>query len=483
MLDHNALTSGATTGWASEDSIGELQKALTIGYGTDSSSMSGGRALQVQSLDATMQATIQENSHFTLFNKLAKPRVGGTVDEWTEQSAIGGFPGGSTNTETGDITESTGQYDRRVGLVKFLSTRRQVSLVSTITNNIADAEAVEQRNGALQLMTDANYLCYTGDSSVVPTEFDGLEAQIRGGVLSGRVPADHIVDLKGSALTSIDAFARAGAAVSAYESYGTPTDLFWPNSVQADVDAALDPAFRVSLSGQGNDITLGAPVSAIRLSQGVVKTNYDVFIPDDRMTAPFQVKYGAIATSNAAFTPASVTPGSPVSDVSSSWLSTHAGNYYYAVAGVTAKGQSPVVVSSQVAIATGQRVTLTITASAGGTETGYAIYRSRKNGGNAVSDMRMICRIPKAGATTTFTDLNALIPGTTHAFMLNMRKADTAIMWRQLLPMFKFALYPTSSAVVPWAQLLFGFLRISKLRHHAMIDNILPNSAQWRPFG
>lgn len=67
--------------------------------------------------------------------------------------------------------------------------------------------------------------------------------------------------------------------------------------------------------------------------------------------------------------------------------------------------------------------------------------------------------------------------------MLNMRKGDTAINWRQLLPMFRFNLYPTNSAVIPWAQLLFGYLRISKLRHHAMFTNILPNGAAWKPFG
>jgi len=127
----------STTGEMGGTALAELQKALTSGYGTDVSTLTGGGSLRIQSLDKTMQATIQENKHFRLFNELAKTGAGATVDEWTEQSGVGGFLGGSTNTETGIIDESTGTYARRVGLVKYLMTKRQVSLVSTLGNKLA----------------------------------------------------------------------------------------------------------------------------------------------------------------------------------------------------------------------------------------------------------------------------------------------------------------------------------------------------------
>jgi len=99
-----------------------------------------------------------------------------------------------------------------------------------------------------------------------------------------------------------------------------------------------------------------------------------------------------------------------------------------------------------------------------------------------VSDFRLIKRIPVGGATTTFVDDNTTIPGTTQAFILDMNPGDHSIAWRQLLPMMKFPLYPTNAAVIPWAQLMFGYLRITKRRHHAVIKNVLPASAVWRPF-
>src|SRR5690606_39476746 len=125
----------------------------------------------------------------------------------------------------------------------------------------------------------------------------------------------------------------------------------------------------------------------------------------------------------------------------------------------------------------------TIAASVGGEETGYAIYRSRKNGTNDPADFRLVARVPKMnGGTTTWVDLNRDIPGSTKAYILNMAPGDQAINWRQLLPMLKFPLYPTVSAVIPWAQLMFGYLRITKRRHHVVIKNIVPNGAKWKPF-
>ena len=53
--------------------VAELRKALEAGYGTDVSTLTGGGALRIQSLEKTMMATIQENKHFALFNELARP--------------------------------------------------------------------------------------------------------------------------------------------------------------------------------------------------------------------------------------------------------------------------------------------------------------------------------------------------------------------------------------------------------------------------
>ena len=476
------IANGAsTTGEIGADGIAELGKALTAGYGTDVATLSGGGAFRIQSLDKTMYATIQENKHFKLFNELAKNNAGATVDEWTEQSGVGGFLGGSTNTETGTIIEQTGQYNRRVGLVKYLMTRRQVSFVSTLGNNIVSAEAQEAQNGAVQLLTDAEFLSFEGDSTVVTTEFDGIFAQITAGVTAGQVDGSNVMDARGASLASVNLVNLAAARIAGYGNFGVPTHLFISQLTQADFDTGLDPAFRVPLNDvPGGGIQIGAPVVGIRTSHGNVATVPDVFVRDPDQLVPFQVLHPTVATANTAMKP-TVSPA-PTADAASLFGAPEAGLYYYLVTGLNANGQSDGIVSSQVTVAAGDKVTLTITASGGNQETGYAIYRGRKNGTNAVSDFRLVTRIPKAGATTPWVDYNRDIPGTVKAYVLNMAKGYGAINWRQLLPMMKFPLYPTVSAVIPWAQLLFGYLRITKRRQHVVIKNILPSTATWKPF-
>lgn len=477
----NILNAGAGAASVSGEMGGEeftaLQKAMEAGYGTDVAALQGVGALRIQSLDKTMKATIQENKHFVLFNELVKNNATATVDEWTEQSGVGGFLGGSTNTETGTIAAAQGDYKRRVGLVKYLMTRREVSFVATLQNSIVEAEAAEQQNGALQLLTDAEFLCFEGDATVVPTEYDGIETLIR-----SLDSADHVIDLAGDALNGIEYVDRAAAVISGFGNFGTPTHLFTSQLVQSDFNTHLDPAFRVSLTGQSQEIALGAPVAAINTSWGKIKNCPDVFVRDEAQKMPFEVMHPAVAVANAALKPAQFTATAAAGDGTSKWGAGHAGNYFYAVAGLNAAGQSQALISAQTAVAAGGKVTLAITASAGGQETGYAIYRGRKNGTGAITDLRLMCRIPKAGATTTFVDVNRKIPGTSKAFMLNMSAGAQAINWRQMLPMTKFALYPTHSAVVPWAQLLFGYLRITKRKHHVVFENIVASGQKWKPF-
>lgn len=479
------LTGGngsSMTGQISFDDLSQLRKALEMGYGTDVAQLTGGGAFRMQSLDSTMKATIQDNQHFRLFNRLQKTNATATVDEWTEQSSVGGFRGGSTNTETGVIPQAMGEYARRVGMVKFLMTRREVSFVATLGKNIADAEATEQAGGALQLLTDAEHLCFLGDDLVVPTEFPGIGAQIAHAIAEGKISPDHVIDMDGKALDGISALNRAAALIAGAGNFGTATDLYMSYLTQSDFDSALDPAFRVNLDNNPTSLMIGAPVKGIRTSFGDIATQPDVFIPDEVQQQPFEVLYPSVAANNIAMKPQNVTVDAATSAPDSKFSAGRDGNYYYYVCGVSAKGESLGFVTSQVAIAAGKKAVITITASAAGGETGYAIYRSRQNGTNRPDDVRLMCRIPRTGATTTYTDLNREIPGSTKAFVLNMKPGSDAITWRQFLPMSKFQLYPTNAAVLPWAQMLFGYLRLAKLRQHAMIRNIVPRGALWRPF-
>lgn len=457
----------------------ELRKALEAGYGSDMSALTGGGALRLQSLDKTLMAVIQENRHFALFNRLAKSDAIATVDEWTEQSGVGGFPGGTTNTETGNIRQDQGKYARRVALVKYLMTRCEVSVVQSVQTTQVNSIDIENANGTKRLLTDAEYLSFEGDADVVETEFDGIFKQI-----VSLNSADHIIDAEAQSLNSIHSVLDATATISKFGNFGRPTDIFYSKMTQADFDKGLDPAYRVPLpSVSDGGLKIGAPVIGIRTSEGDVATHSDVFIFDEDRQKPFSVLYPTVATANAANKPATVGAVAGAGGADSKWGAGHAGDFYYAVAGVNKDGQSTLTKSAQVAVAQGQQVTLTIDESAGGEETGYAIFRSRKDGTDADSDVRLVARIPKDGAQTTWVDKNRDIPGTSKAYVMNLSPSDMAVTWRQLLPLTKFDLFPTLQAVIPWALLMFGYLRVAKRQHVVVIKNVLPDGAKWRPFG
>ncbi len=468
-----------------EGQIEALQKALTAGYGTDSSQFTGGAAFRVQSLDKTMKSTIQSNEDFVLFNMLAKQGAGATVDEWTERNGIGGFLGGTTNSEIGVIPQAQGSYQRRTAQVKYLMTRCEVSFVATLGNNIVNAKAAEAEAGALRLMTDAEFLSFFGDDAINPYEFPGIYSQIINAVTAGTLSPTNVIDMDGKPLTDISDFNSGAQTIRGYGNFGKPTDLFLSMGTQADLDSSLDPAFRVQLAGMSEGgIKLGSPVVGIRTSFGNITNRPGVFQLDEPQLAPFETLPGMspLAVANNAFKP-TIAVDASVTDASSRFTSSRAGNYYYLVTGLNALGQSTGVISTQQAVAAGKKVTVTITASGGGTETGYAVYRSRQNGTNAPSDFRLMARIAKNNTgTTIFTDYNRLIPGAVKAGMVNMKPGADNISWRQLLPMSEFQLYPSNTPTIPWAQMLFGYLRIAKLKQNVAYINVVPSKAVWRPF-
>ena len=479
-----AATLGGSQGGAPAQ---DLLKALEASnYQTDVSTLTGGGALGVQSLDTAMKTTVQENEHFTLMNRLAQTSATNIVDEYVRQTSVGGFLGGSTNSQMGVVRAAQGEYSREVGMVKFLMSLRQVGYVLNIGKNITEATAVEERNGAMQLLTDAEYLLFHGNADACPTQFDGVFAQIDKEIAAGQMSEDNVVDLQGAKLDSVEAFSKINVAVSRYGSWGRSTDVFLPNSVQNDLNSGLDPAYRW-IPGGGNTPVLGGHVEGIRLTNGVLKTNMDTFIHDEEnpMVYPFEVFNAAIAAQNASFKPAAVAVDATASAVDSQFTAPRAGNYFYAVAAIGSQGQglTAAVITAQVAMAAGKKAVLTITQSASTSESGYAIYRSRQNGTNGIKDFRLVKVIKKTGATTTFTDLNRDIPGTVAVPLLNMAPNADAIGWRQFQPMTKIPLPfgVGGMPVISWFQFLFGYLRMTKPKHHGYIKNILPSNAKWRP--
>lgn len=466
------------------DAYGDFFKALVSGTGiTDVAQLTGGGALRRQSLEATLLAVIQQFTDFRLWNMCEKSNATATVDEWTEETAIGGYPGSAFNSELGSINEADATLRRRTLQIKYLMTKRRVSFVKELEGGIASATSIQQTGGALELLTSAEWGLFNGDAAVVPEQFDGLYKIIK------TLAANNIVDMAAQPIgNSAEQIVDAAEQVSRFGNFGMVSHAFWSTAVQADLDKGLDPAFRVMMGSVGEQpsfgIMKGAPVVGIKSSfalEGRIQACFDKFILESQPAAKSLTGIFAGALNTAVIAAVSVTAAAS-SDASSKFITGQAGNYYFAVAPITKDGHGNLTKTTQTAVAVGDKIALTITAGVT-SPSGWIVYRSKLNGGNADADFREMARVADSGAATTvYTDYNTDIPGTSMAYILNMVPGMGAMTVRRLLPMMKFPLYPSTTAEILWAQLIFFALRVAKPQQHVILKNILPRTSTWRPF-
>jgi hypothetical protein len=478
LVDGGDLDSWAAWYGAHQSGVEGFYKALTAGHGSDHAALVGGAALRRESLEASLLVTVQQMEHFVLFNLLDKTPATATVDEWTQKRGIGGIPGSGAVGELADIPENTSDFKRKVGKVKFLKDRRRVSVEAEVQSQsgLADAIAEETDSGTLKLLTDAEYLMIYGDEDMQPNELDGLKK------IMEAVGGDHVLDLGGNELSSDGSeFLDSAELIWRQGNWGRATDYFCSGPIQTDINRKLHPQFRVMQDGNQATVAKGAIVKRVTTQFGDIEAHPDPFIEESQ--PPFAVRGGEFAAQLAASGTSVVqsVAGVAAPHATSRFKAGQDGNYYYAVEAGRAEGRSALVKSAQVAVAVGDRVTLTITPPAGNNATYFAVYRGRQDGTNADNDFREVARVAADGDNpVTYLDANQNVPGCSDIFIVTNQKKAIGI--RRLLPMTRFPLYPSTRAEYVWAQLFFLYLRVGKENQHRLIKNVRPSTASWKAF-
>ncbi len=425
-----------TMGFTSMREVEDLNKALTAGY--DNPPVSGGGALRVESLEASLKVLTHQAKHCAFWQRVPKLPAYSTVEEFNQLSAVGDESGAflpeGTLPETVDST-----YNRQTSLVKFLGTTRSISHPMTLVKtNIGDVTAQENTNGILWILKNLEWgllngdadMCYLGAATDSThregVEFNGIEKQIDSG---------NVIDLKGAALSE-GAFSLAAQMVAS--NYGNPTDVFLSFAAhQAFCDTML-PKERVPLpTGQGG-YTVGANIPDVNTPFGKVNLNPDVFLNAGKI-AP------ASATSGKAPTPpASIAAGS-MTGTDGVWT-THggAGVYNYAVSAVNRYGESAAVaIGSPVTVGSddvAKHIPFTITNAGSVTiEPEYFNIYKTKVGGSVKMLVARVRATSQAGSgTTTWDDTGKNMAGTTKAFVGELSSQVLAV--KQLAPLMKMDL-------------------------------------------
>lgn len=470
----------------------EFLKAVTTNMGTaaggtDMALLTGGAAFRLQSIDGTLAETITRDEDFVGFNRLNKKPIGATLHEWTEETDIGGAAGHDFVGETDDIPEYAGTRARKFIEPRFLHTMASVSFAQTRqTATLADAVVRENIACLRRLKRSAEHAVYFGDKAANPYQYDGMLAQIL-----ATNDTDLIVDARGNALSyGADEHLAIARAVRGEGRFGVSTTTYMSQSVRTEFNQNLLPALRVGINGstRARDTELGMIVSGIVGASGnggVIGIVEAMYLTEGDM--PWESRtgnYPSLVTA-AGLTAVAACSVAAASSTTSRFEASHAGLYYWGVESYGPKGRSACFVTAQLAVAAGQKSTLTITNPADANVTGFIIHRSRQDGTNAKTDLREMLLIPRqAGASTVWVDDNLRIPGTSPVFVTNERPGDEAIDIVRFFPATQFPLYPTKKPVKPWAVLMSCALRMKKRRQHGVILNVLPKATlqKWRPF-
>jgi hypothetical protein len=445
-------------GTASQSDLESLTKALQAGYQVGSGK-TGGSALRVESLEASLKVVTYSSSHIKLWKKIPKTPAYSTVEEYNQLSDYGGSA--TPWVGEGELPQaSDSSYTRRMQFVKFLGTVREVTHQASLVHPASgDLIALENQNGILYLLRQIEKSLFTGDSSLA---FDGEAEQWDG--LDSLIDSTSVLDLEGNSLQEADIEEASNTII---ENYGFPTDMFLGTRNMSDLTKTLYPRQRIAMPAPVNG-KAGMTVSSIATQGGDIELCPDVFIRS-RPAAP-----SAATSVNAPATPASIVAaldGAATNGDHEKGAPAGTTNFAYVVTAANRFGESaPTAVPGAVmALTTGQKsagnsVTLTVTnpgAIGAYPPEFFKIYRSvsavSATVPAALASYSHIMSIPassQAAAGTSVTkDLNLYLPFTSTAYMGEL--TPSVLTFRQLLPMMKMDLAVLSPAY-RWQILLYG---------------------------
>jgi hypothetical protein len=436
-------------GDSSVEELNALRKALSVGYANPPTS--GGDALRVESLEATLKVLSFQATHIKFWNEISKTDAYSTVEEYALLSNYGGEGGGFVDgSDTPEESDTT--YSRETQRVKYVGTTRGVEYPATLVRSVpGDVVAQETSNGVMWMLGKIERGLFLGDSACIAQEWNGVIAQCLTGGAS-------VVDLRGAALATANVEDAADIIAS---NYGAPTSFYANNKVFADFGKAYYGQQRWQSPNTPAGM-VGVPLTGMSTQAGDVKFVSDVFL-----------KAGAApptaATSTKAPNAPTIVPGTPGGS-GSQFLAADAGTYKYAVTAVNKYGESlPSAWSANVTYTTGQNCDIVIT-DTGGTygATCYRIYRTDK-AGVAASTGKFVTQVAKGGATTTWNDTNAFIQGTYQGLMADL--SPQSMVFKQLSPLIKIPLAITGPTI-RWMQLLYGTPIVFAPKRNVIFRNI-----------
>ena len=435
----------------------DVVKALGIGnVTTDNALMIQGQAFTAESLDdAIAEITVREDQ-MKVFNSINKSQAGNIIEQWNEVYSIGFVPGMTVSDIDGGAKEGTRSGRRRYLRLKFFTSKWGVNENVTAQANFQQEFNKEDVAALTRMYQDQTWMVYEASSDFggntgepkAGNEYDGLYATITDPEYYSEFDGPLVYDCltQGSGLDarglSNPKDLEAGLdhlssrMIQAANGQSLTRHMWMGTSVRGIFNEYQNFEPVQILSGEQQRLTKGSVVAALANpydpDNQPCAIHTDSFLPDIKLgKASWMVPAGARGV--AQLTPQPTVVGAVATAADSFFKVGWDGTYFYgvvpfgkAISRFGYEGETSLTTGQ--AVAQGGKVTLTITAAAGGLEDGYLIYRSRRGGTNNPADMRLIKRIPRTGNSTTFTDLNRELPGASKVYLVDFADANSVEM-------------------------------------------------------
>ena len=431
--------------------VNELQKALSAGYGTDSVQFTGGRALIPENLESEVVNVVSQlKEDCKVMNQVKKTPVKSTVHEVNLRTEHGNWRHLSV-AEGGESVDTDQVLNRTTFAMKYLQTRRSVTKQMEAAETFEGALASEKISGVETIIKGSEYICFHGDSAIVPTEFDGFLAAINKAKEADR----NIIDLKGAKIGTYGEKIFDEIAAKVRQKGGFIDKALFPTVLAKDIKEMFADKQRYIMNQPLPNLSFksipdyGTAVGA-NIALSGEEAGEDMF---------FEVKGTVVAEGDATkrpAAPASVTAAA--SGTGSSFTAGDAGDYMYTVHAVNQYGISAgTALAAAATVAAGNKVTLTITPGSG--------VR-----GTQVMEMDKVA--DSGESTTVYEDKNEELPGTASMLFLPKKRFQPVYTFAQLLPVCTFPLSPVNKAETPFLVMMFGALEVRAPKQCGLVKNI-----------
>lgn len=428
-----------------------LRKAISTGYDVGGTSQTGGGAMRIESLDNTLAVLTEREHQIQFLKKVTRVPTTSTAIEFAQVTAMAAEQGGFYL--EGELPEERDDtYARKVALVKYAGTVKNVTLPAQLTRHIVDQVQEATERGTMWLQKLLERFCFKGDAklglaSTEGAEIDGLETYISRDAHA--TTGVHIQNVWGRPLEEID-WRDANQTIIRY--HGLATDIFVPHPVLEDYALAYLKHFQHRPSDQqGGRLNVGYALEQLNTVAGSIKFN-PLFLYGglSRETPPTSAPSRApspAATCTAAVQATGTGEWANSLDITGAALS---GSVSYQVCLANRFGEATAITPAGGAVAINfanrvNSVRVTITNPAGGyvnAPTHACIYRRDTDSAGNISDWGCVIRIPltsvAGGGTLVWDDDGDVMPGTYRAWVLQFDPSVLSL--RELLPLTRIPL-------------------------------------------